>query len=141
MYNSLWLGEIPFLNTTSKVRIIIATFCCRDPGVDFESLIYVKPYCRIAPYLVGMVLGYLLIHSKDWRLPTKVTGHNFALVFFMLQSEVLTLPKLLLASGPIIDYQIIISFKVSTAIYLNLTQSFHLTCFDLCCILSKPICY
>jgi len=48
-------------------------FYCRLPGVDTGSLIYEKPYCRIAPYLVGMVLGYLLIHSKDWRLPTKVT--------------------------------------------------------------------
>ncbi|XP_020622131.1 nose resistant to fluoxetine protein 6-like [Orbicella faveolata] len=41
------------------------------------SLVYEKPYCRIAPYLVGMVLGYLLIHSKDWRLPTKVHTYIF----------------------------------------------------------------
>ena len=49
-------------------------FYCRP---DSLSLVYEKPYCRIAPYLVGMVLGYLLIHSKDWRLPTKVTYMNF----------------------------------------------------------------
>ena len=54
-------------------RLLIWYFYCRAAGVDFMSLVYEKPYCRIAPYLVGMVLGYLLIHSKDWRLPTKVT--------------------------------------------------------------------
>ena len=49
-------------------------FYCRPHGFDaMMSLTYEKPYCRIAPYLVGMVLGYLLIHSKDWRLHTKVT--------------------------------------------------------------------
>ena len=36
------------------------------------SLTYEKPYCRISPYLVGMVTGYLLLHVKDWRLPRKV---------------------------------------------------------------------
>lgn len=27
--------------------------------------IYVKPYCRIAPYLVGIVLGYLIHVEKS----------------------------------------------------------------------------
>ena len=31
---------------------------------DFTSLVYVKPYCRISPYLVGMGLGYLLHLQK-----------------------------------------------------------------------------
>ena len=57
-------------------------FYCRP---DFSSLVYEKPYCRIAPYLVGMVLGYLLIHSKDWRLPTKVTA---LLTFLVLSTSV-----------------------------------------------------
>ena len=47
-------------------------FCFRAAGIDSQSLTYEKPYCRIAPYLVGMVLGYLLLHAKDWRLPSKV---------------------------------------------------------------------
>ncbi|XP_020624606.1 O-acyltransferase like protein-like isoform X2 [Orbicella faveolata] len=46
-------------------------------GIDSQSLTYEKPYCRIAPYLVGMVLGYLLLHAKDWRLPTKVHTYLF----------------------------------------------------------------
>ena len=49
-----------------------ALFCCRAAGIDSQSLTYEKPYCRIAPYLVGMVLGYLLHHAKDWRLTSKV---------------------------------------------------------------------
>ena len=63
-------------STTSKMKIIIVISCYRAPGPDSGSLVYVKPYCRIAPYLVGMVLGYLLNHSKDWRLPTKVTENK-----------------------------------------------------------------
>ncbi|KAJ7375645.1 hypothetical protein OS493_039888, partial [Desmophyllum pertusum] len=39
--------------------------------------LYEKPYCRSAPYLVGMVLGYLLLHAKDWKLPTKVHTYLF----------------------------------------------------------------
>lgn len=45
--------------------------------VDSMSLTYVKPYCRISPYLVGMVTGYLLLHAKDWRLPSKVQTYLF----------------------------------------------------------------
>ncbi|XP_068723765.1 nose resistant to fluoxetine protein 6-like [Montipora capricornis] len=31
---------------------------------NFSDLLYIKPYCRISPYLVGMVLGYL-IHAEE----------------------------------------------------------------------------
>ncbi|XP_038070285.1 nose resistant to fluoxetine protein 6-like [Patiria miniata] len=30
------------------------------PGADFSSMVYGKPYCRIAPYLVGIGLGYIM---------------------------------------------------------------------------------
>ncbi|XP_071507526.1 O-acyltransferase like protein-like [Diadema antillarum] len=32
------------------------------PADDYSSMVYIKPYCRIPPYLVGMVVGYLLHH-------------------------------------------------------------------------------
>lgn len=51
-------------------------FFCRGRGVDSMSLTYVKPYCRISPYLVGIVTGYLLLHVKDWRLSTKVRNYG-----------------------------------------------------------------
>ena len=44
-----------------------AVCCCRARGADPQSLVYEKPYCRIAPYLVGMMLGYLLLQTKDWN--------------------------------------------------------------------------
>ena len=51
-------------------------FFCRGRGADSMSLTYVKPYCRISPYLVGIVTGYLLLHVKDWRLSTKVWNYG-----------------------------------------------------------------
>ncbi|XP_030831493.1 nose resistant to fluoxetine protein 6 [Strongylocentrotus purpuratus] len=37
-------------------------------GADFSSVIYGKPYCRIPPYLVGMILGYLMYKQGDRRI-------------------------------------------------------------------------
>ena len=41
---------------------------------DFNGFfkdIYVKPYCRIPPYVMGIVLGYVLFKhfSKEFKLP------------------------------------------------------------------------
>ncbi|KAK2569476.1 Nose resistant to fluoxetine protein 6 [Acropora cervicornis] len=36
-------------------------------GEDASNLVYVKPYCRIAPYLVGLTLGYLLQHKREFK--------------------------------------------------------------------------
>ena len=82
----LWTASnITLLNTQALIGKLLWYFCCRAAGVDFGSLVYEKPYCRIAPYLVGVVLGYLLIQSKDWRLPTKVKA---LLTFFVLSTSV-----------------------------------------------------
>ncbi|XP_065065008.1 nose resistant to fluoxetine protein 6-like [Rhopilema esculentum] len=35
----------------------------RQPAASFEDLVYIKPYCRIIPYLAGMLLGYLLFRK------------------------------------------------------------------------------
>ena len=40
-----------------------------DPSNEFESNdIYVKPYCRAAPYIVGIVLGFLLFKKVRVRI-------------------------------------------------------------------------
>ena len=43
-------------------------FCFRfkkDPDRgSYSDLVYIKPYCRIAPYLVGIALGYLIHVEK-----------------------------------------------------------------------------
>lgn len=35
---------------------------------DAQSILYGKPYTRIASYLVGMVLGYVLQSGKSWKI-------------------------------------------------------------------------
>eukprot|EP00057_Strongylocentrotus_purpuratus_P034139 XP_794070.3 PREDICTED: nose resistant to fluoxetine protein 6 [Strongylocentrotus purpuratus] len=35
-----------------------------DINQTFQEVIYDKPYCRIAPYMVGMAMGYLLLRLK-----------------------------------------------------------------------------
>ncbi|XP_030850769.1 nose resistant to fluoxetine protein 6 [Strongylocentrotus purpuratus] len=42
----------------------------QDPNHSFMEEIYVKPYCRIAPYLVGMAMGYFfhLYKNKAFKM-------------------------------------------------------------------------
>lgn len=70
--NSIFAQMGKVSNPTKYEDTCKMLFCCRAAGIDSQSLTYEKPYCRIAPYLVGMVLGYLLLHAKDWRLTSKV---------------------------------------------------------------------
>ena len=47
---------------------------------DFTSLVYIKPYCRIGPYLVGMGLGYLMhLQRSSARRPHWVSTISVAL--------------------------------------------------------------
>ncbi|XP_071511439.1 nose resistant to fluoxetine protein 6-like [Diadema antillarum] len=41
------------------------------PTMDFSSVIYSKPYCRIPPYLVGMLLGFLMYRQGDRKIRLK----------------------------------------------------------------------
>ncbi|XP_033119633.1 O-acyltransferase like protein-like [Anneissia japonica] len=36
----------------------------RPGGEDYSSVVYDKPYCRITPYLIGMLLGYAMARLK-----------------------------------------------------------------------------
>lgn len=38
---------------------------------SFTDLVYTKPYCRIVPYLVGIVLGYIIHENMRWKGPSK----------------------------------------------------------------------
>ena len=42
-------------------------FHFRKNRASFEDIVYVKPYCRIQPYLVGMMLGYLLFKKHHFQ--------------------------------------------------------------------------
>ena len=48
---------------------------------DYDALIYVKPWSRIPPYLVGLILGYLFY--KEYRLPFS-KRKNAVLSFILL---------------------------------------------------------
>ncbi|EDO47385.1 predicted protein [Nematostella vectensis] len=52
-----------------------------EGGQDYTNMIYVKPYCRIAPYLVGLALGYLF-HKDKQR--TSLLHFRPVMVFILL---------------------------------------------------------
>lgn len=49
-------------------KVLGSLFCLRfkkDPDRgSYTDLVYIKPYCRSAPYLVGIALGYLIYIEK-----------------------------------------------------------------------------
>ena len=53
-------GAIAGVNDYSPVSALTPL---EPDGIEQTDGIYVKPYCRIAPYLVGLILGYIL-HNR-----------------------------------------------------------------------------
>ncbi|KAK7497004.1 hypothetical protein BaRGS_00011740 [Batillaria attramentaria] len=46
-----------------------------EPGADYMNEYYIKPYCRMGPYIVGLIAGYLL-----YRCGTKIRMHKVVVV-------------------------------------------------------------
>nr|XP_006823298.1 PREDICTED: nose resistant to fluoxetine protein 6-like [Saccoglossus kowalevskii] len=44
-----------------------------ETGPNFTNSVYIKPYCRIAPYLVGMAMGYVLQRLRSKKLKVTVS--------------------------------------------------------------------
>ena len=55
-----------FSITVINVLLMVLFICSNvnQGDINFSDLVYIKPYCRIGPYLVGMGLGYLLHLQK-----------------------------------------------------------------------------
>ena len=51
--------------------LIFGIFFSPDFGVGFMKDYYTTPWCRIPPYLVGILLGYILHTTKksQFKLP------------------------------------------------------------------------
>ena len=67
------IGDLPAIGTAALIQQDVNPY--KDPFKTFEDFankIYLKPYCRITPYIVGLFLGYLLV--KDIRPATKGMG-------------------------------------------------------------------
>ena len=46
----------------------------------FSKDVYRKPYCRIQPYLVGMVLGYMIFKSLGRKIRVRWVNIRFVFV-------------------------------------------------------------
>uniref|UniRef100_T1J952 Nose resistant-to-fluoxetine protein N-terminal domain-containing protein n=1 Tax=Strigamia maritima TaxID=126957 RepID=T1J952_STRMM len=59
-----WWANLLYINNFVDFNNMMFTnfgnYCCFD---TFDK-IYAKPYCRIAPYIIGMICGYLLYRCK-----------------------------------------------------------------------------
>ena len=55
----LTLG-LSILVTDTKHKLVNLRLFIFSIANSHENLVFDKPYCRIAPYLIGMLLGYML---------------------------------------------------------------------------------
>lgn len=38
--------------------------------------VYIKPYCRMGPYIIGILVGYLILHKKELLLNRVIIVFN-----------------------------------------------------------------
>ncbi|KFM82164.1 Nose resistant to fluoxetine protein 6, partial [Stegodyphus mimosarum] len=49
---------VPYINTDVPLAVVN----------DYYKNVYIKPYCRMGPYIVGIAVGYYLLHKKELPL-------------------------------------------------------------------------
>ncbi|XP_035206228.1 nose resistant to fluoxetine protein 6-like [Stegodyphus dumicola] len=49
---------VPYINSDVSLGVIN----------DYYKNVYIKPYCRMGPYIVGIAVGYYLLHKKELPL-------------------------------------------------------------------------
>ena len=63
----------------SMIFIFALSHRPEDVMNSYYKNVYIKPYCRMGPYIIGILVGYLILHKKELTL-TKV------IIFFSLNN-------------------------------------------------------
>ncbi|XP_072168994.1 nose resistant to fluoxetine protein 6-like [Diadema setosum] len=66
---------------TTSVFVPSANGLSASDGVAYQNKIYIKPYCRIPPYLVGMAMGYIIyrIGKRKIRMSPSLAAAGWAM--------------------------------------------------------------
>lgn len=59
-----------------KTYACISSFREQDIVNSYYKNVYIKPYCRIGPYIVGILVGYMLLHKKELILKKVLFFNN-----------------------------------------------------------------